>query len=86
MKLGKNSSKWISLSVIAVLLISFSFITVQSSLSIIHKLNSVVLTSDFSYDKETSESEKDFNEFILLNHPSCINQFHSCIEHKLCVI
>jgi hypothetical protein len=62
MKLGKNSSKWISLSVIAVLLLSFSFITVQSSLSIIHKLNSVILTSDFSYDKETSESEKDFNE------------------------
>lgn len=62
MNLVKNSSKWISFSVIAVLLISFSFITVHSSLSITNELSSIVVTSDFSTEKENSDSEKDFSE------------------------
>ena len=62
MDLSKNSFKCVSFLVIAILVTSFTFITVQDSLSVIDKLNSAVLTGDFPSDKENSDSEEDVNE------------------------
>ncbi|MES2568129.1 MAG: hypothetical protein V4565_14740 [Bacteroidota bacterium] len=61
MKLNKTFH-WISLSVIAVLLICFSFIIIRSSLSINTEVNSVVLILESAAEQETSDTDKDFNE------------------------
>ncbi len=65
MKLGKNIIKSVSLSVITILFLSLSYITIYSSLSTSTKFNTIVLSGDFSSEKEKSDSEKDFSEEYL---------------------
>lgn len=62
MSLIKNSNKWISFSVTAILLISISFISIHNSLSIFDKQNSVFLSNEFSPEQENTDSEKEFEE------------------------
>ncbi|HRG01869.1 MAG: hypothetical protein U0W65_04830 [Bacteroidia bacterium] len=65
MKLGKNIIKSVSFSVITILFLSLSYITIYSSLSTYTKFNTIVLSGDFSSEKENSDSEKDFSEEYL---------------------
>ncbi len=87
MKLGKNIIKSVSLSVITILFLSLSYITIYSSLSTSTKFNTIVLSGDFSSEKEKSDSEKDFSEEYLdlffvenqnVNGVDFLNTFQKC--------
>ena len=60
MKLGKNSSKWISLSVIAVLLISFSFLVVATS-----SIKITTATTENSINVNVSAFEMAFGALLI---------------------
>lgn len=80
MELIKNKSKWLSFSVVAILFLSFSYITIYPTVSATNKLNSTVLSDDFSSEKENSDSEKDFSEdcldlFLVENQKINFNKF-----------
>lgn len=63
--LQKNSIKWVSFSMIAILFVSLSFIAIYPTLSNTNKIISIDLNYDISKDLETSDSEKDLNEETL---------------------
>ncbi len=58
----KNSIQWLSFSMIAILLISFSMIAIYPSLSVTNKISIVELNSDLSKEMEQSDTENDLNE------------------------
>lgn len=58
----KNSIQWLSISMITILLISFSVITIYPALSGSHKISAIELNSDLSKEMERSDTEKDITE------------------------
>lgn len=76
MKLGINIIRSVSFSVITILFLSFSYITIYSSLLTYTKFSTIVLSGDFSSEKENSDSEKDFSgeylDLFIIEHQKLI--------------